>query len=187
MDHETSATTDIVGMLRDQHTEIRRLMYTVGQSPGADREEAFEPLLRLLAVHETAEEEIVYPAIEHADDAAAAIVAARRHEEDAAKKVLAELEGMDAGSAEFADRFVELSVAVEEHAAAEEREVFPYLAARHDVGERESMGKAFAAAEMFAPTHAHAMAPEGAVANMVVGPFVAVVDRVRDAIRDARR
>jgi hypothetical protein len=31
------------------------------------------------------------------------------------------------------------------------------------------------------------MAPEGAVSNMLVGPFVAIVDRVRDAIRDSRR
>jgi hypothetical protein len=39
-------------------------------------------------------------------------------------------------------------------------------------------------AEKFAPTHAHRMAPESAVGNLLVGPFVAMVDRVRDAIRD---
>jgi hypothetical protein len=31
------------------------------------------------------------------------------------------------------------------------------------------------------------MAPESAVGNVIVGPFVAIVDRVRDVIRDAMR
>ena len=49
------------------------------------------------------------------------------------------------------------------------------------------MGRAFQLAEAMAPTHAHRMAPESAIGNLLVGPFVSMVDRVRDAIRDATR
>jgi hypothetical protein len=42
-------------------------------------------------------------------------------------------------------------------------------------------------AEAMAPTHPHKMAPESAAGNLLVGPFVAMVDRVRDALRDARK
>ena len=36
-----------------------------------------------------------------------------------------------------------------------------------------------------APTRPHEAAPESAVGNAVVGPFAALVDRARDAIRHA--
>jgi hypothetical protein len=38
-----------------------------------------------------------------------------------------------------------------------------------------------------APTHAHKMAPTSATGNVVLGPFVAMVDRVRDAIKEHSR
>jgi hypothetical protein len=42
-------------------------------------------------------------------------------------------------------------------------------------------------AEGMAPTRPHKAAPESAVGNLLVGPFVAMVDRVRDAFADAQR
>lgn len=43
------------------------------------------------------------------------------------------------------------------------------------------------AADAIAPTHPHESAPESATGNLLVGPFVAIVDRARDFIRDATR
>ena len=48
------------------------------------------------------------------------------------------------------------------------------------------MRTALEKAEKMAPTHPHTHGPESAIGNMIVGPFVAVADRVRDAIRNAR-
>ena len=45
----------------------------------------------------------------------------------------------------------------------------------------------FRSAENTAPTHAHSMSPESATGNIAVGPFVAIADRARDAIRNAMR
>ena len=82
--------------------------------------------MRLLAVHETAEEMVVYPSLVLAGPDARAIVRARKAEEDQAKKDLADLEGMDAGSRDFLTR-LRASADVEAHAEAEEAEVLPLL------------------------------------------------------------
>jgi hemerythrin superfamily protein len=175
----------VVTMIRDQHAMIRSLMQQVAEAPPQARAEKFEPLVRLLAVHETAEEEIVYPAVRGETSAATDIVEARKDEEDKAKKALADLEKQDPASDEFATAFTKLRRDVEAHATREEAEVLPLLS-RSDAERLKAMGKAFAVAEAMAPTHPHRLAPESATGNMLVGPFVAMVDRVRDAIRDAR-
>ena len=43
------------------------------------------------------------------------------------------------------------------------------------------------AGESLGPTHPHPRGPESAVGNILFGPFVAMVDRVRDAIRKPGR
>jgi hemerythrin superfamily protein len=173
---------DIAERIELQHVKIRELFLAVTGAGPADRQERFEPLVRLLAVHETAEEEIVYPAVRAMGGEAQAIVSARLTEEDAAKKALADLEGMDAASQEFAAALAKLYQDVDRHATSEEREVLPLLK-RMDAEQRDGMAAAFAAAEAVAPTHAHRMAPESGLGNALLSPFVAIVDRVRDAIR----
>ncbi len=76
---------------------------------------------------------------------------------------------------------------VASHAQLEEREIFPRLRESHSREELERMAKGVQAAEAVAPTHPHPRGPESAVGNVVVGPFVAVADRVRDAIRKLAR
>src|SRR4029079_7618758 len=97
----TSPRRDVVTHVRRQHETIRRLFDDVSNAAPAGRGAAFQPLVRLLAVHETAEEMVVYPALLLAGSEARAVVRARKSEEDQAKKQLAELEGMDASSRQF--------------------------------------------------------------------------------------
>lgn len=182
----TEEHADVVTMIRTQHETIRELFNEVDTAPPDGRRDSFEELVRLLAVHETAEEEVVYPVVRKANEDAPGIVEQRTAEEDAAKKALADLEGKDLQSAEFATAFAKFRRDVERHAAREEQLVLPLLE-QNDPESLLTMGKVFAVAEKMAPTHAHRMAPESALGNMLVGPFVAMVDKVRDAIRDARR
>jgi hemerythrin superfamily protein len=181
----TNPATDIVALIRQQHESVRTLMESIMASPSDRREDGFASLRRLLAVHETAEEMTVYPAIRKMGDRGTQVADARTAEEDEAKKVLARLEGMDTASDEFTQAFMSFRADVEAHAEAEETEVFPLLMESDEEG-RAKMGEAFELAEKMAPTHAHRMAPEGAVANLLVGPFVAMVDKVRDAISHRR-
>ena len=81
----------------------------------------------MLAVHETAEEMVIYPALLLAGSQARAVSRARKGEEDQAKKTLAMLEGTDASTDEFLVALAEFRATVEDHADAEEREVLPLL------------------------------------------------------------
>lgn len=176
---------DVVTFLKAQHEQIKSLLSQVADSSGEQREEAFTQLRRLLAVHETAEEEIVHPRARHELDNGEAVISARLEEENEGKQVLAELEKMDVSSAEFEKTFASFRKDIVEHAEAEEHEEFERLAEELDADQLEKMRRAVELAESTAPTHPHPGA-ESRAANMAVGPFAAMMDRARDAITGKR-
>ncbi len=182
----TDAPEDVIAVLRRQHDQVRGLLRDIREGT-ADRQESFDELVRLLAMHETAEEIVVHPMVAKLGSSGEAVARARTDEEDSAKKVLAQLEHLRVGSPEFAAEFAAFAAAVERHAEAEEAETFRILVSHCDLDELRSMGERFLLAERVAPTHAHASAPEGPIGNMVVGPFMAVADRVRDALSGRKR
>ncbi|MEW2359584.1 hemerythrin domain-containing protein [Spirillospora sp. NPDC029432] len=178
-------TGDVIGLLREQHSRIRDLFDLVLSSSGRAREEAFRDLVRLLAVHETAEEEIVHPVARRRLPGGEGIVADRLAEEREAKELLAELDGMDTADPAFTEKLDRLRVDVLTHARAEERYEFERLGDEFDESQRRAMATAVKAAEATAPTRPHP-GTESAAKNMLAGPAVAIADRVRDMIRDAR-
>jgi hemerythrin superfamily protein len=175
---------DAVSFLTEQHEQVRDLFAAIPKASGEERRERFQTLVRMLAVHETAEEMVVYPALRNLGDEGVAVTEARLAEEDQAKKDLADLERIDPTSSAFDEPFRRFQTAVESHAEAEEREVFPFLERHKDDEQLQRMAAALQVAEGMAPTHPHRSAPESAIGNVLVGPFVSMVDRVRDALRD---
>jgi hemerythrin superfamily protein len=176
-----SSGVDVVTFLKEQHDQIKAGFSQVKRTSGKERQDAFFALRRLLAVHETAEEEIVHPAARSSLTSGKPIVEARLHEEHEAKKVLAELEKLDADSTEFETMFANLATSVIAHAEAEERYEFDPLGELFDQARLERMRKAVDFAEKMAPTRPHA-GVESAAANIMVGPFASMIDRARDAI-----
>lgn len=172
---------DVVTFLINQHQQIKDLFHQVSTSTGEARREAFTALRRLLAVHETAEEEIVHPRAKRELADGADVVDARLQEENAAKQTLATLEGLDVDGSEFEKLFQELQADVLNHAAAEETEEFALLADAVDADDLERMRRAVEVAESMAPTRPHA-GVESPQANLLAGPFAAMLDRVRDLL-----
>jgi len=172
---------DVVSFLKSQHEQIKAGFEQVLASSGSDREEAFVQLRRLLAVHETAEEEVVHPRAKREISNGDAVVDARLKEEHAAKEALADLEKLDVASLEFETKLRTLQADVIEHAAAEEHQEFDKLGSELDGRQLERMRKAVELAEKMAPTRPHA-GVESAAANMMAGPFAMMLDRARDAI-----
>jgi hemerythrin superfamily protein len=173
--------TDVVSFLKEQHEQIRAAFSQVNATSGEERETAFYALRRLLAVHETAEEEIVHPAARRALPDGEVIVEARLREENAAKKVLSELENLDVDSTAFESQFATLQASVLAHAEAEEREEFERLGSRFDEDRLNRMRKAMDFAERVAPTRPHP-GVESRAANLLAGPFASMIDRARDAL-----
>ncbi|XVQ11608.1 hemerythrin domain-containing protein [Spirillospora sp. CA-255316] len=182
---QVPATNDVIGLLREQHSRIRDLFDLVLSSTGKARKDAFQDLVKLLAVHETAEEEIVHPVARRRLRGGDGIVADRLAEERAAKELLAELDGMDTDDPAFPEKLDRLRIDVLTHARAEERYEFERLGDEFDEPQRRAMAAAVKVAEATAPTRPHP-GTESATKNILTGPAVAIADRVRDAIRNAR-
>ncbi|WP_119729921.1 hemerythrin domain-containing protein [Thermomonospora amylolytica] len=179
-----SAETDVVDLLLRQHEQIHELFFQVQDRTGDERRDAFRRLVRLLAVHETAEEEIVHPLVRRVAPDGERVVAERLAEERRAKEILAALDGMDIGDPAFLDGIQELRRAVLDHAREEERREFPLVRREFGTAERRALAAAVRTAEATAPTHPHP-GTESATRNLLAGPAVAVFDRTRDLVSGA--
>ncbi|MEV6960704.1 hemerythrin domain-containing protein [Streptomyces sp. NPDC051207] len=175
---------DVVSLLMRQHGDIRNLFDEVEQSQGEERRDAFRRLVRLLAVHETAEEEVVHPFVRRSVEGGEPIVRDRLAEEKSAKETLAALDDMDTDDPKFMPRLMQLRTEVQEHARAEERYEFSHIRRSTDVTNLAAMAKAVKAAEAMAPTRPHP-GVQSAAANMALGPVAALMDRTKDAVRKA--
>jgi hypothetical protein len=177
---------DVVDLLLQQHARIEEQFVLVAGSTGEARRDAFDELVRLLAVHETAEEEVVHPLARLQIDGGDALIDDRLDEERQAKEMLTELTkaGVDREGFDIALRL--LRDAVLTHARYEERYEFPHLRAKVPAAQLQALAGAVRAAEALAPTRPHP-GTESAKANLAVGPVLAVVDRARDLIRDTVR
>ncbi|MGW7460637.1 hemerythrin domain-containing protein [Streptomyces sp. NPDC054797] len=188
MDEQTqkgdpAADEDVVALLMRQHGQIHTLFDEVRAAEGEEREEPFRRLMHLLAVHETAEEEVVHPHARSAFDGGGDVVEERLAEEKAAKEKLSALEDLDVSDPKFMPTLLSLRDAVLAHARAEERYEFALLRRSTSPARLALMAKAVKAT---APTRPHP-GVESATANLTLGPVAAVVDRARDAIRGAMR
>ncbi|MDX3225168.1 hemerythrin domain-containing protein [Streptomyces sp. ME19-01-6] len=173
---------DVVALLTRQHGEIRSLFDEVERATGDDRRDAFRRLVRMLAVHETAEEEVVHPVVRRSFEGGEGVVEDRLREERQAKERLSRLDGLDTADPRFLPLLRELRTEVMAHARAEERYEFVQLRRRTGAGQLAIIAKAVKAAEAVAPTRPHP-GVETATKNIVVGPMAALIDRARDTIR----
>ncbi|MEH1101522.1 hemerythrin domain-containing protein [Micromonospora sp. CPCC 205561] len=186
-DNGTPATPgpeeDVVDLLLAQHAQIEQLFLLVIGSTGETRREAFDDLVKLLAVHETAEEEVVHPMARTLPVGGGdAMVDERLAEERQAKETLQTLiaGGVDADG--FDTGIILLRDAVLAHARYEERQEFPMLRQHLPPDRLRTMAGAVRMAEATAPTRPHP-STQSAKGNLALGPALAVIDRVRDALR----
>ncbi|MFE9193616.1 hemerythrin domain-containing protein [Micromonospora sp. NPDC007208] len=173
---------DVVDLLLAQHAQIEQLFLLVIGGTGDTRRDAFDDLVKLLAAHETAEEEVVHPLARTLPGGGGdAMVDDRLDEERQAKETLQTLieGGVDADG--FDTGIVLLRDAVLLHARHEERYEFPQLRQHVPVDRLRSLATAVRAAEASAPTRPHPSA-QSAKGNLAAGPVLAVIDRVRDAV-----
>ena len=179
-------SNDIVDVLLDQHGQIRGLIQEIDRADTPEaRRGPFEALVRLLAVHEAAEEQVLHPVARLRLRDGDRVADERIQEEEESKRVLQALEKMGPEHEDFQARFAELRELVLTHADNEERQEFPGVRDHYSAEDRRTLGQAFKAAELLSPTHPHPRDPNRPPANVMVGPMVAVADHVRDALRSA--
>ena len=173
---------DVIRVLLEQHARIHELFAAIKTAGGERKQELFDELRELLAVHEVGEEMVLRPVTRQT--AGASVVDARLKEESDATHTLADLEKMDISSPEFNQALAVFEQAVAAHAEREETEEFPTLQTGRDAQERFDLGAKLVAAEKRAPTHPHPMAAGSPNAVKAVGPFAALMDKARDSFKD---
>lgn len=179
---EQDNTEDVIDLLSRQHQEIRKLFADIEQATSDRREPLFRELVRLLSVHETAEQELVHPAIR--DLGGGEVVDARVGEEHRATELLSTLTELGPDAEGFDTLLAQLRDDVLAHAEHEEQTEFPILRHGAEPERLVSMAGAVRAAERIAPTRPHP-GVESPAANLLLGPPLAIMDRARDAIRSA--
>jgi hemerythrin superfamily protein len=175
---------DVVDLLLDQHRVIRELCDEISSAAVADREEPFRSLLRLLAVHEAVEEELVHPYVKRRVDGAEAAVADRVEEEREVNKMLVALDALGPTDPAFEELFTRFRTALLAHAAKEESSEFAGLRSATRPAERSVMAAALRLASSLAPTHPHP-GNESPSRALLVGTPMAMIDRARDLLREA--
>ncbi|MEV0210500.1 hemerythrin domain-containing protein [Streptomyces sp. NPDC050788] len=181
---DRSRDDDVVSLLMRQHGDIRNLFDEVERSKGEERRDAFRRLVRLLAVHEAAEEEVVHPFVRRSIEGGEQVVKDRLAEEKSAKETLSTLDDTDTDDPKFMPQLMMLRRDVQEHARAEERYEFTHIRRSTDATNLAAMAKAVKAAEAMAPTRPHPGVESGAK-NVALGPVAALMDRTKDAVRKA--
>ena len=186
-DHDQRDATEI---LIEDHLRVELLFARYEQLPATattdERRDIVRELVRELSIHAVIEEQVLYPAVRKALPEGERLHEEALQEHAAVKNVLAELDKMEPTADDYETRVRELIIGVRQHVQEEEGEVFPKLREELGMAQLREMGKALERAKDMAPTRPHPHAPSTPPANTIVGTAAAVVDRVRDVVRDER-
>jgi len=159
---------NVVGVLLEQHAQIRELCETVGKSTGSVRQAAFDELRALLAVHEAGEQEVLRPVSRQV--LGEKVPAAHSEEEREIERLLVELELLDPAGDRFAQRFARFAGVLAEHVVSEEDEEFPAVRAGRPDADLDEMGVRLLAGRL-------------ELAEWPVGTFAVLLDRARTVYR----
>jgi hemerythrin superfamily protein len=182
-DTPRSTGGDVVDLLLRQHGALRRLCEEVSSAAPGSKEEPFRSLVRLMAVHEAVEEEIVHPYVKRRVGASAG-VGDLLDEEREIKKMLVALDALGPAGSGFDTLFDRFRTTLLAHASKEEKGEFAGLRAKTGSSERTAMAAAVRVASALAPTHPHPGLESGP-RSVLVGTPLAMIDRARDMLRGA--
>ena len=138
-------SSDVIDAILSDHERIKGLLSDVSDArDGSRRNDAFDELARVIAMHEAAEQAVVHPEMEQLDEA---VADERLEEETKGDELLERLRAMSVEDPTFKALFAKFSDAVLRHAEHEEKEEHPKLRAGLDPERLAEMADEFIAAE----------------------------------------
>jgi hemerythrin superfamily protein len=186
MTHDTDQDLNLIEMLIAQHRQLRCLLDELGGTGSDARLDTFPRLVRLLSVHETAEEVVLYPVVRANLDQGRELAARLIGEERLLKARLADLEETDFATPAFHVRLPSFTSAVLAHIEHEEVDILPALRASRDGTTLGGLATALSAAEAIGPTHGHRRTPDNPLSTVLWAAPASLVDRLRDAVTHRR-
>jgi hemerythrin-like domain-containing protein len=182
---------DVFTVLAQDHQEVQVMLAELEKGPTsttgasedqlARRKKMTETLIIEESKHEALEEMYFWPAVREYHSAGDTLADEATTQEQEAKRVLAELDKLDASDTRFEELLSEFTRAAREHIAFEENEVWPGLRAVLSAEVSGELGTKIAEDKEAAPTRPHPHTPASPSVLKTAGPAVAAADKARDA------
>lgn len=179
-------TIDAIELLANDHQKVEGMFTQYEASTDNDtKTELAHEIVHDLAVHGEIEELRFYPRLREVLEDGDRLADEAINEHLEIKETLNAIDSMTADEDGFDERMPELIAEVRHHVEEEEAELFPKLRQALSVEELRDLGQKMERARSMVPTRPHPNAPTSPGAKAVTGPPVALIDRIRDAVRSA--
>jgi hemerythrin superfamily protein len=179
------ADRDAIEVLTHDHREVEGMFARLEPMLGAPTdaaEEITEKVIVELVRHSVAEEEYLYPFIRKTLPDGDSVADRELREHAQAEQIMKRLEKLSPDNVDFATELRALMTAIRAHVTEEEGEVFPRLRQHSTPEDLRELGGKIETAKKTAPTRPHPSAPDKPPGNKLLGPGVAIVDRIRDML-----
>lgn len=179
---------DAIELIKRDHRNVEEMFsqYERTQDPD-ERTRIAHDAVHELAVHGEIEELRFYPRMREVLPNGDQLADEAIGEHVEAKQTLNEIDSMTAHDDGFHERMTELMAEIRHHVQEEESEMLPAIREQLSAEELADLGEKLQDAKSMVPTRPHPNAPTTPGAKAVAGPPVALVDRIRDAIRREAR
>jgi hypothetical protein len=188
--------TDVFEVLGGDHAVIKRMLDALESSPDnsagangavlAARKAVAERLVMDFSAHEAAEEQYFWPIVRERLPDGKGLADQGIGQETLAKQVLNELAKVDSRDLEF-DVLVDTIIpACRGHIEFEETQAWPGLRKALSPDESRKLGEKVIKAKKRGPTRPHPRTPPTPAVLATVGPALAAVDKLRDAVAGRR-
>lgn len=175
---------DALELLKRDHRNVEGMFYQYEQAQDPDeRTRIAHEVVNELAVHGEIEELRFYPRMREVLPNGDKLADEAISEHLEAKQVLNEIDSMTAHDDGFHERMTQLMADIRHHVEEEETEMLPAIRRQLSAEELADLGEKMESARSMVPTRPHPNAPTSPGAKAAAGPPMALVDRVRDAIR----
>jgi hemerythrin-like domain-containing protein len=183
---------DVFTVLGQDHQEVKRMLAELEKGPTAAtgaseaqlalRKKMTEELIIEESRHEALEEMYFWPAVRDHIQSGSTLADEAIGQEQAAKQVLADLDKVGSGDAEFERLLGKFVTDAREHIEFEETQVWPLLRTALPAETSAELGKKIAEGKKTAPTRPHPHTPPSPSALKAAGPVAAAADKVRDKL-----
>jgi hemerythrin-like domain-containing protein len=183
---------DVFTVLGQDHQEVKRMLAELERGPTAAtgaseaqlalRKKMTEELIIEESRHEALEEMYFWPAVRDHIQSGSTLADEAIGQEQAAKQVLANLDKVGSGDAEFERLLGKFVTDAREHIEFEETQVWPLLRTALPAETSAELGKKIAEGKKTAPTRPHPHTPPSPGALKAAGPVAAAADKARDKL-----
>ena len=183
---------DVFTVLGQDHQEVKAMLAELERGPtsaaGATEEQLAlrkkmtEQLIIEESRHEALEEMYFWPAVRDRLESGSTLADEATGQEQDAKQVLASLDKLGSGDAEFERLLGKFIMDARAHIDFEESQVWPLMRTALAAEKSAELGDKIAAGKKSAPTRPHPHTPPSPGALKTAGPVAAAADKARDAM-----